>query len=463
LTKFEIFVRILIYKGGKMRYLTIIIAVIVGISTGEASWRQFQKDSKNSGFTEIIPPNNPYLIWEKDLQTEIELTASPIVVIWPNAIEVVYISTKNGIYCLSSDSDIIWFYQTSPIKYTPVYEGNRLFVPVRNKILCLDPQTGEKIFEVNLASEIDGHLKAFNNNLYFVAGKRLYAFNLNGQLLWETSDLGSGFDNQAPAIDDQGNIYVVSLGDPLFWYDFRFYKFTPNGNQVFMKQELYFESGGVRMSPTISQKAYFGTVYSFGWSSSLYCYDLFGNQIFRKTDEIGLTHVSPAISLNNNMIIYGVNNGDEAFIKRSDTNGNISWSYPTKIKYSSPAILGNNWIVYGTEDGFFKILNQGGNLVYEYFCNAPLTSPAIGFDNGTGAIYIASSNGKVFKFGANPVTVKEKLIFSQIKIEKEIVKVFDVSGKEVFSGFGKTFKIKNLPNGIYFIKLKDSKIKIFKL
>lgn len=465
-----------------MKYFIICLCLCLTLAWtgGSSTWPQFQCDAKNSGYTNIIPPNNPGLVWVKNLNTQISVYTSPIV-IWVNGDEAVCIGAVNGLYCLSSiDGHQIWFRPTSgPVIYAPAFTADKLFFAANDSLICINPSNASFIWSYKLDNPVAGHLTlsgSASQYLYLVdAGGKLYAFNtLTNQFLWKTAQLGPGFDNQAPAVDDSGFIYVVTLGNTLAWYDYRFYKFNQNGQQIWLKEELFFEPGGARMSPTIGPNGdiYFGLVYSCGWSSSLYAYHPNGNFYWRKTDNSGLAYSSPAVSGNNSMVIYGAYGNNGSFVRRLNTAGNLSWSYSTNIRYSSPAVCGNNWIVFGTRDGKFMIINDGGNLCYQYNCDGSLTSACIGWDQFKGAIYIASENGKVYKFG-NPggVGVEEKNIsgstqikcwpnpcqnFLNISLDKpEKVRIFDASGREVFSENGKeiVWQSSDLPSGIYFIQI----------
>jgi len=132
-----------------MKYFKNLFLLFVWLTVwagGGSSWPQFQHDAKNSGFTAITTDTeNLGLIWAKDLGTEISPFTSPIIG-WANGEEVVYIGTTNGIYCLSStNGEIVWFHPTTmPIIYTPVYELDRLYVPVAETLVCLNPQTDPK-------------------------------------------------------------------------------------------------------------------------------------------------------------------------------------------------------------------------------------------------------------------------------------------------------------------------------
>lgn len=477
-----------------MKYFTICLCLclVLGWAGGSSAWPQFQHDARHSGFTNIIPPNNPSLVWTKNLNVQIPIWVSPIIGIF-NQEEVVYIPAVNGIYCLRSDSgDLIWSRPTTQaISYTPVYcSPDRLYLVAGDSLICLNPQNGATISGYQLESRAAGHVTNFSDRLYLVdENGKLYAFNaVTGELLWKTEKLAYyGFDNQAPAVDDSGYIYVVTLGNSFAWYDYRIYKFNPNGQQIWMREELWFEPGGARMTPSIGSNGdiYFGLVYQNGWSSSLYAYHPNGDLYWRKTDNSGMAHSSPAISGNNNMIIYGAYGNNGSFVRRRDTAGNLSWSYPVNIRYSSPAITGNNWIVLGTYDGKLVILNDGGGLCYQYNCgNYTLTSPCIGWDQGKGAIYVASSNGTVYKFGDSGVGIEEKNISTSTEIkcwpnpftshltislnQNEKIRIFDASGREIFSENGKeiVWQSGNLPNGIYFIQIgnkQGQKIKVVKL
>ncbi|MGC9111059.1 MAG: T9SS type A sorting domain-containing protein, partial [candidate division WOR-3 bacterium] len=145
----------------------------------------------------------------------------------------------------------------------------------------------------------------------------------------------------------------------------------------------------------------------------------------------------------------------DSFVRGLDTAGHLIWTHRARNRCSSPAITGNDRIVYGTSDGKFQILGSGGELIYEYDCGGVcLYSPAIGNDG----IYIAGGR-KVFKFAATGVALSEKNNTIQqgwpslwpslrrsrdLELEKGIL--FDVSGREI-AFRGKS----NLPPGIYFI------------
>lgn len=79
----------------------------------------------------------------------------------------VYIGTRDGLYCLSSRS-----YPTStPIVYTPVCDTNRLYFGAGDSLYYLNLQNGELISYIGLGDSINGHLTVFGDYSYLVAGK----------------------------------------------------------------------------------------------------------------------------------------------------------------------------------------------------------------------------------------------------------------------------------------------------
>ncbi|MGC9049228.1 MAG: hypothetical protein ACP5IX_03375, partial [Patescibacteria group bacterium] len=188
----------------------------------------------------------------------------------------------------------------------------------------------------------------------------------------------------------------------------------------------------------------------------LYSYHADGQLFWRKTESIGLASTSPAV--NNSMIIYCAY---DSFVRGLDTAGHLIWTHRARNRFSSPAITGNDRIVYGTSDGKFQILGSGGELIYEYDCGGVcLYSPAIGNDG----IYIAGGR-KVFKFAATGVALSEKNTekdntpqrcwpslsrdLRHFRLEEE-VRIFDVNGREVFAGKGNFPR--GISRGIYFIR-----------
>ena len=418
-------------------------------------WPQFQGNAKHDGCSEIVFPDSFFLAWSESLPTHnVSPYASPIVG-EINGEEVVYITTDDSVFCLSSeDGEIIWHYSTNvSIGYTPAYdyEGDRLFVLDGGYLLCFNSQTGQRLWSIGLGATEEGHITLSGNRLYFVATSKLFAFTFSGQLLWRTDRLGQGFWNQAPAVDDSGYIYVVALGYTN-QYDYRIYKFDSTGQQIWMREGFYSEPYGARMTPAIgpSGDVYFGLVSYGDQPSSLYSYHADGQLFWRKTESIGLASTSPAV--NNSMIIYCAY---DSFVRGLDTAGHLIWTHRARNQLSSPAITGNNLIVYGTGTNHeFQILDSAGRLIYQYDCGTGLYPLAIG---RTG-IYIAGGR-KVFKFAATGVALSEKNNTIQqgwpslwpslrrsrdLELEKGIL--FDVSGREI-AFRGKS----NLPPGIYFI------------
>lgn len=456
--------------------LTLLFLFSVALASPPSSWPYFHP---NSGFTSIIIPDGLDTIWHDEFGLSISPTTSPVMGWINDTTEAVFVATSYGMLAINAvTGDLIWDYPTSEsLKYAPIYlDSAHLCVSMGDSLICLDPQTGAKTWSYPLGGQ-GFHVVGLYNRFGVVTDNgKLFVFDHipPRDSSWQVGPLpGGGCDNIAPICDNQGYVYVVTLGT-IPYTDFNLCKIGPNGDIVYSPDYFFAEPGGVRMTPGLKHDSIliFGTDTLFGWTSSIYNYRISDHrQALRRTFiySDGPVMASPAIDTNGYTYFSTAN-----FLLALDDANNQRWQSNFSFDASSPAIDGNHKIVFGTADGHLVVLNQGGVAMYDFFCGGDLCSPAIGSD---GSVYIAGGN-QVYKFGAALVGQKESSHSSLPKIEVSpnpcssyltiqtttTIEIYDLSGRRIFhvSHGPVVWRPSNLPSGVYLVKIDRQIFKVVK-
>lgn len=346
-----------------------------------ADWTQFQYNPQHTGATNVLAPQNGELEWALDLGVEISPFGGPSIGAFDNT-KLIFLGTDNGVYLIDTNGIIVDSILTdSPVTSVIAINENVIYFGCGDSLMAYLPS--EMYWSHYIGGNIS-HVTIFEDNVYVNGGDKLWSFNLDGVFNWETDILGGGIDKAAPAVDEDGNVYVVTIGDPLNWYDYRLYSFNPDGSQRWIFEYFGLEPGGVRVSPTIDgdNNIYIATRWSSPyWLSGIYSIKD-NEQNWRRDAEV--MYSSPAFK--DSCLYYGTRQG---LVARS-SNGDLLWEFPSSspISYSSPAIGNDNTIYVGTDGGLFIALSQGGDLKWSYDTQeGGLGSPAI---DSTGTVYVAS-------------------------------------------------------------------------
>jgi len=391
-----------------------------------SSWLQFQNDPAHTGKTSTVA-NSFNLLWSYSVPPPSPFAGPAI------KDSLVFLPTSNGLYCFSLDGESCW-----------VIPGNFENVPAVSESFII-VTSGNSLYAFSLSSnflwrkdfsEQIWHPTIWRNHIFITEGNRLWKINAEGETVWSRR-CSPGFYNAAPAVDDSGRIFVVTLGSTLGWFAFRVYGFNQNGDQIFFHEEWTMsEPGGNRVTPTFTPNGIVLATYPVsGWLNGCYLvYFTGGSRRFEGT----MYYSSAACDILRNRI-YHV---DGNVIVARDLAGNLIWRSANlgQISYSSPAVDGEGRIFVGTDMGVFYILNPDGTIYFRYDTGAGiLTHPAI----SDGKVFIASTAGRIFCFGQG-LGIKEKE-----KEEKNQFGIYDVLGRAVS---------KKQKPGVYF-EINSKKIK----
>lgn len=186
-----------------------------------------------------------------------------------------------------------------------------------------------------------------------------------------------GYHNESsPALDPDGNIYVITLAGKLF-------SLHPDGTTRW-QYDFGFEATA---TPAVGTD---GTIY-FG-SRNRRCYAVDGAGKLRWTFQTGgWVDASPALGTDGT-IYFG--SWDKEFYAL-DAMGKPRWQFKTGGPITSSAAIDRAGVIYfGSHDRKFYALNADGTKKWEFSTGgAILSSPAIGAD---GALYFTSTDGHLY-------------------------------------------------------------------
>ena len=458
-------------KKSSLTIFALLFLFSVNLAAGPSSWPCFHP---NYGQTNLVVQEHPVLCWQVALGDSVQVynTTSPIVG-WIGQEEVVYLGTSQGLYCLAADSGTIICSRPTAqsIQYAPAYaDTNRLYVPSGDSLLCFNPTNGQRLWGYQCSDKVF-HVVNLGNDVGVIdASANVYVFSsANYQLRWHAGPLSSGgCDNTSLIMDNERCVYAVTLGNPLSYFDFAFYKLgLDSGNVIWSDQELFWEPAGIRLTPGLrpNNQLCFATCRAEFWGSSIYNFDASNHQMtWRRsfTYPDGAIYASPAIDVNG-YTYFPLATG----LVGLDDSNQQRWRYNFLINASSPVVNGDHKIIFGTADGYLTILDHGGAVLESDSCGGDLTSPAIG---GDGSIYIANSLGTVYKYDDEVVGQKEEWSpvaqINALKIypnpfvdrltiaTRAFVTIYAMDGRLVFRGQAPlTWPTSQLPEGLYLVKL----------
>jgi len=398
-------------------------------SLADSPWPVLRGDMQGTGRSEYVGPKTANVIWKADLP--LGIVYGPII----GYNDILYFGTlavdsdnRNQFYAYYPNGTEFWKYETNswipnemspvaikdstvymisniPYIYALTYHGNlkwivhlerttfkqlqlsidkagNLYFPTKDTLRVFSPE-GEVLLQKRfeqISSDIS--FSVDGTRLYFKSGNHMdgpngYSYlnttDLQGNILWQRKFLNSNY--AAPAVDNQGNIYVYG-DDTLDFKKAYLFSFKPDG-EVKWKYQI---------------QGYF-------------------------------YHSAPTIDSDGNIIFYCKNGiGSLNYIVSLDYYGDVNWEYPLEPQmhqYDPFFAMVDHGLVcdadgsiyFGSATGnYFYALNKAGELMwklplngYEYY-----SSPAIGSD---GTLYIGTSKSTFFQnHKENLIAVRDKKV-----------------------------------------------------
>jgi len=361
---------------------TLMFVVLFGLlitNLSWADWPMFQRDTRHTGRANIIAAQTNNLKWQLDLGVNISPYGGPSVGLYNGSRRIV-VGTDDGVYVIDTSGFIFEHISTGfPVETVVAIYNNTLYFGAGDTLYAYQPSGlywSQPLDDNDLT-----HVTIQGDTIYVCDEDRLWSFSLSGDFYWMSDNLSGNIIYAAPAVDQEGNVYVVS--SQALWDDYVLYAYRSNGNLWWSYDYLAFEGNGVQMTPTLDREGnvYLATYWSSFWPSSIQSLKD-GDRNWKHSAEA--LHSSPAY--HNGVIYYGTTEGLEA--RSSD--GTLLWAYytPSAVKYSSPAIGRDGTIYIGTEGGrFLAITNSGGAKWSSDVLQSAASSPAI---DENGVVYVAA-------------------------------------------------------------------------
>ncbi|MGZ8549444.1 MAG: outer membrane protein assembly factor BamB family protein [Chitinophagaceae bacterium] len=310
-------------------------------------------------------------------------------------------TTKGSFYNIDpSKGTIKWTYKTSSINSTAAYTGGKVyFTNIDQSLICLNSGNGKKVWSLSLGKRLkydwgfDNYFSSpvIHKNLLFVgsADGNLYSVETkNGRIIWKfhTGEVIRGtpvIDNEMVYFGDvAGNFYAVYLKTgKLSW------KFKTRGNSM-DNARFGFDRKAIISSAAVSA----GLCVFGSRDGSLYGINkISGDSVWRLSYQLSWVISSPVIK--DSMVIVGTS--DAKFVNAVNLfTGKEVWKFPSKQIVWGSAIIINDEVYIGDNEGIIYILNyRTGAKVSELRTNAGIfSSPVFNgqrvvFGNDEGYLY----------------------------------------------------------------------------
>lgn len=217
--------------------------------------------------------------------------------------------------------------------------------------------------------------------------------NNEGDIIWQSEEIGENLES-APAIDDDGNVYIIGNG--------RVYSYTVNGELRWSTMT----SPGDACTPSLGHDN--AVVYTNG-VGGVYALDAAnGRKLWNNS--INEFHTVAAVSPNGNRIYLGSGHesgSSDDFYAINTVDGSLAWTYTLNEEPEQDGIRGFMGGAVIDTDGIIYVSSQHGYLIsltdnddnyienWKFNFHAESRQPmAIGRD---GYIYATSNTGKVHK------------------------------------------------------------------
>jgi len=215
----------------------------------------------------------------------------------------------------------------------------------------------------------------------------LYAIHPNGTLKWKYDDWYGTVDHAAPAIDENGTVYVGVARNVFNSNDF--YAFYPNGTVKW----IYLVGDDVLSSPAIGDD---GVIY-FGGGKNFYA--VYPNGTLKWKYKAGdyFWGSSPAIGLDGTVYCGAHDNYVYAWYPN---NGTVKWKFNTGDWVHASPTIGDNGTVYivGGDRNLYALYPNNGTEKWRQKVGYVWGSPTLGVD---GTIYVGVFEEKFYAIYPN--------------------------------------------------------------
>ncbi|MYK16920.1 PQQ-binding-like beta-propeller repeat protein [Candidatus Poribacteria bacterium] len=352
-----------------------------------ADWTIFRGNPQLTGVTDTELSENPQLLWTFQAGDMIESTATVVD-------GTVYVGALNGfLYAIDAQTgEKRWMYQaTGAIKASPSIHNGVIYLGDSEGIFhAIDISTQETKWQFRTEGEIISSANFTGDRVLFGSYDGfLYCLNReNGELIWKFETEGyvhgtPGIWTQSASESDNAQRFAIVTGCDSYLRVLN----INDGTQV-QQVDL---GAYVGASPAISQnRIYCGT-----YGAEILAVNLdIGEIAWRYRHPKRRFPFFASAALTENMVIIG--GQDKIVHALSSETGESLWTYTTKARIESSAVVVGKRVFLGTTRGTFIALDVSiGESVWEFATGSSIVaSPSV----ADGKIYIGSEDGILYCF-----------------------------------------------------------------
>lgn len=310
--------------------------------------QQYRQDRRHTGRSPFAGPASAHVAWSRETQGHVSGQA----VVGEDG-TIYFGSHDHHAYALTPEGEVRWRRDLSgPIYSTPALIGDRVFIGSdADFFTCLDAATGEIVWALHTEDDADtGIAIAPDGTLVFGAGRDVFAVAQDGSVRWRFRTGLKVFS--APAIDDDGTVYVGSQDDHL-------YAIAPDGRMRWR----FRAQDDIDSSPAIGDD---GTLYFGSDDERLYALDRRGQLRF-STDLDGDIRAPVALGLDGS-VIASTHAPRPRVVAIDARTGAIRWEFPitagdSGASVQSGALVDRDGNLYvGADDDFVYALEANGRM-----------------------------------------------------------------------------------------------------
>lgn len=349
--------------------------------------RQYRGSARHTGRSSFAGPGRAERFWA--FETEGHVVGQPVV--GPDG--TVYVGSRDHhLYALTPTGGVRWRRDLgSDVYSTPALHEGRLYAGSdANFFFVLDAQTGDVIVHLRTEGDVDtGIAVGPDGTAYFGAGPELWAVGADGRVRFRF--LANDKIFSAPALDDDGTIYVGSQDDHL-------YALTPTGELRWSFQAR----NDIDSGPVVGDD---GTIYFGSDDHFVYALDRNGERLW-SADVGGYVRTPVALGLDGNVLVPVF--GPHARLVSLDArDGWEQWAFSVSRTDSnelgvgsSPLVDRDGNIYFGADDDYLYAIDRQGHMRWIYATEGNVDGDPVLAADGT--LLIGSDDRHLHALRADP-------------------------------------------------------------
>jgi outer membrane protein assembly factor BamB len=358
-------------------------------------WPMFQHDPQHTGFSPSKMPQSLKEVWTKERPTVSSGLLADFVISEGN----LFVARYNSLSALDINTgSVLWNLEWQSSPSFPAVKNNRIYVSERFKIVCIDADRGEMLWEhiVNLLEfhsspividnfVIVGSGEPIDNiewnpeNIEALERARKVAHRVlclhaeTGEIVWEF--YANDIVDSSPGYVD-GRV-CITISKYIYCLD------VQTGGIIWEKKTEWTNFSSLSLG---GDKIFVGT------SNGMMCLELETGDTVWKFDCGEKIFRTPAVAYDK--VFVGTPGG--VFYCVDARNGELAWKRETGGAIYSEAVVADKKVAFGTGDGILYIVDVKSGKMCEslHLDNSPITTFALSGGN----LFVGQENGRIYCF-----------------------------------------------------------------